>query len=107
MSGTVTYNGYSTDEFVVQRTAAYVDQQDNHIAELTVRSAQTKSAPVRAGHKASSPACKVASAAAPGLLCHCCLCRTVVEPAVACRCVRHWTLQRGARAAAMVSRSFS
>jgi hypothetical protein len=35
-SGSVTYNGYSTDEFVVQRTAAYVDQQDNHIAELTV-----------------------------------------------------------------------
>ena len=35
-SGRVTYNGYSTDEFVVQRTAAYVDQQDNHIAELTV-----------------------------------------------------------------------
>jgi ABC-type multidrug transport system ATPase subunit len=38
-SGSVTYNGYGTDEFVVQRTAAYVDQQDNHIAELTVSSA--------------------------------------------------------------------
>lgn len=39
MSGSVTYNGYSTEEFVVQRTAAYVDQQDNHIAELTVMGA--------------------------------------------------------------------
>ncbi len=33
----MTYNGYDTDEFVVQRTAAYVDQVDNHITELTVR----------------------------------------------------------------------
>ena len=42
-SGRVTYNGYSTDEFVVQRTAAYVDQQDNHIAELTVSGAHLQS----------------------------------------------------------------
>ena len=36
MAGSVTHNGYTADEFVVQRTAAYVDQVDNHIAELTV-----------------------------------------------------------------------
>ena len=35
--GEVRYNGYSFDECVVGRTAAYVDQNDNHIAELTVR----------------------------------------------------------------------
>ena len=33
----MTYNGYGFDEFVVPRTAAYVDQNSNHIAELTVR----------------------------------------------------------------------
>jgi hypothetical protein len=37
MSGSVTYNGYSAKECVVGRTAVYVDQVDNHIAELTVR----------------------------------------------------------------------
>ena len=31
------YNGYGFEEFVVPRTAAYVDQSSNHIAELTVR----------------------------------------------------------------------
>ena len=35
--GEVTYNGYGFDECIVGRTAAYVDQNDNHIAELTVR----------------------------------------------------------------------
>ena len=35
--GEVKYNGYGFDECVVGRTAAYVDQNDNHIAELTVR----------------------------------------------------------------------
>ena len=37
MKGDVTYNGYGFDECIVGRTAAYVDQNDNHIAELTVR----------------------------------------------------------------------
>lgn len=37
VKGKVTYNGYEFDECVVGRTAAYVDQMDNHIAELTVR----------------------------------------------------------------------
>ncbi|KAL2479687.1 ABC transporter G family member 32 [Abeliophyllum distichum] len=37
MSGQITYNGYGLNEFVPQRTAAYVSQQDWHIAEMTVR----------------------------------------------------------------------
>ncbi|KAM5583255.1 ABC transporter G family member 31-like [Rosa sericea] len=36
-SGSITYNGHKLDEFCVQRTAAYISQTDNHIAELTVR----------------------------------------------------------------------
>ncbi|CAI9106961.1 OLC1v1006213C1 [Oldenlandia corymbosa var. corymbosa] len=36
-SGTISYNGHELDEFVVQRTSAYISQTDNHIAELTVR----------------------------------------------------------------------
>ncbi|KAF1894840.1 hypothetical protein Lal_00028284 [Lupinus albus] len=36
-SGSITYNGHEQEEFVVQRTAAYTSQTDNHIAELTVR----------------------------------------------------------------------
>ncbi|KAL9264264.1 Pleiotropic drug resistance protein 1-like protein [Drosera capensis] len=37
VSGRVTYNGHSLDEFVPQRTAAYISQQDVHLAEMTVR----------------------------------------------------------------------
>ncbi|CAL1397627.1 unnamed protein product [Linum trigynum] len=37
VTGRVAYNGESVDEFYVQRTAAYVSQTDDHIAELTVR----------------------------------------------------------------------
>ncbi|KAK2363926.1 pleiotropic drug resistance protein [Trifolium repens] len=36
-SGKVTYNGHEMNEFVPQRTAAYVSQNDLHIGELTVR----------------------------------------------------------------------
>lgn len=36
-TGSVTYNGQRLNEFYVQRTAAYISQTDNHIAELTVR----------------------------------------------------------------------
>ena len=36
VSGEVLYNGVPADQFVMGRTAAYVDQTDNHIAELTV-----------------------------------------------------------------------
>ncbi|XP_022634879.1 pleiotropic drug resistance protein 1-like [Vigna radiata var. radiata] len=46
-SGKVTYNGHGMDEFVPQRTAAYVDQNDLHIAELTVRETLAFSARVQ------------------------------------------------------------
>ncbi|XP_057422907.1 pleiotropic drug resistance protein 1-like isoform X2 [Lotus japonicus] len=36
-SGRVTYNGHELDEFVPQRTSAYISQHDNHIGEMTVR----------------------------------------------------------------------
>nr|XP_027071225.1 ABC transporter G family member 32-like isoform X1 [Coffea arabica] len=37
MSGKITYNGHGLNEFVAQRTSAYVSQQDWHVAEMTVR----------------------------------------------------------------------
>ncbi|WOK97977.1 hypothetical protein Cni_G06685 [Canna indica] len=37
VEGRVTYNGHNMDEFVSQRTAAYIGQYDLHIAEMTVR----------------------------------------------------------------------
>ncbi|KAL6524197.1 transcription factor [Orobanche minor] len=37
VSGRVTYNGHGMDEFVPQRTAAYISQHDLHIGEMTVR----------------------------------------------------------------------
>ncbi|XXG63718.1 hypothetical protein AAC387_Pa05g1841 [Persea americana] len=36
-SGRVTYNGHAMDEFVPQRTSAYISQHDLHIGEMTVR----------------------------------------------------------------------
>ena len=35
--GLITYNGHRLSEFIPQRTAAYVSQNDDHIGELTVR----------------------------------------------------------------------
>lgn len=35
--GKVTYNGHEMDEFVPQRTSAYISQHDVHIPEMTVR----------------------------------------------------------------------
>ncbi|VFQ77207.1 unnamed protein product [Cuscuta campestris] len=37
MTGKITYNGHGLNEFVPQRTSAYVNQQDLHAAEMTVR----------------------------------------------------------------------
>jgi ABC-type multidrug transport system ATPase subunit len=37
VSGRVTYNGHDMHEFVPQRTAAYISQQDLQLGELTVR----------------------------------------------------------------------
>ncbi|KAH7513560.1 hypothetical protein FEM48_Zijuj12G0213100 [Ziziphus jujuba var. spinosa] len=36
-SGEISYNGYKLDEFVPQKTSAYISQYDMHIAEMTVR----------------------------------------------------------------------
>ncbi|XP_020088222.1 ABC transporter G family member 42-like [Ananas comosus] len=35
--GEITYNGYALDEFVPQKTAAYISQTDVHMAEMTVK----------------------------------------------------------------------
>jgi ABC-type multidrug transport system ATPase subunit len=43
----VTYNGHEMNEFVPQRTAAYVDQYDLHIGEMTVRETLAFSARVQ------------------------------------------------------------
>jgi ABC-type multidrug transport system ATPase subunit len=37
ISGDITYNGHGLNEFVPQRTSAYVSQQDWHASEMTVR----------------------------------------------------------------------
>jgi ABC-type multidrug transport system ATPase subunit len=37
VSGNITYNGHHLNEFVPQRTSAYVSQQDWHASEMTVR----------------------------------------------------------------------
>ncbi|KAF3334919.1 pleiotropic drug resistance protein 3-like protein [Carex littledalei] len=37
VSGRVTYNGHEMNEFVPERTAAYISQYDLHIGEMTVR----------------------------------------------------------------------
>lgn len=37
MSGKITYNGHSLNEFVAPRTSAYVSQHDWHVAEMTVK----------------------------------------------------------------------
>ncbi|KAG6408624.1 hypothetical protein SASPL_131642 [Salvia splendens] len=37
VSGDISYNGYKLDEFVPQKTSAYISQDDLHIPEMTVR----------------------------------------------------------------------
>ncbi|XP_075477971.1 pleiotropic drug resistance protein 3-like [Primulina tabacum] len=37
VTGEVSYNGYTFDEFVAQKTSAYISQYDLHIPEMTVR----------------------------------------------------------------------
>ncbi|KAK4359611.1 hypothetical protein RND71_021840 [Anisodus tanguticus] len=37
VSGKVSYNGHVMDEFVVERTCAYISQEDVHLGQLTVR----------------------------------------------------------------------
>ncbi|KAG9159513.1 hypothetical protein Leryth_022076, partial [Lithospermum erythrorhizon] len=36
-TGRVSYNGHGVEEFVPQRTSAYISQHDLHIGEMTVR----------------------------------------------------------------------
>lgn len=37
MKGEVTYNGHRLDEFVPQKTSAYISQNDVHIGSMTVK----------------------------------------------------------------------
>jgi ABC-type multidrug transport system ATPase subunit len=37
VKGKVTYNGHDLTEFYPERTAVYVEQEDQHMPELTVR----------------------------------------------------------------------
>lgn len=65
MSGGITYNGHQLNEFVVERTSGYVDQQDTHLAELTVRetfnfSARCQGSGSKAGAHVRFPAAIVA-----------------------------------------------
>lgn len=51
-TGKVSYNGHEMNEFVPQRTAAYVSQNDLHLGELTVRETMAFSARVQGvGHQ--------------------------------------------------------
>ena len=54
VNGEITYNGYHFDEFVVARTAAYVDQNSSHIAEMTVRETLDFAARVQGGGHGAS-----------------------------------------------------
>ena len=37
VTGEISYNGYKVNEFVPQKTSAYISQYDLHISEMTVR----------------------------------------------------------------------
>ncbi|XP_050239632.1 pleiotropic drug resistance protein 3-like isoform X3 [Quercus robur] len=37
VAGEISYNGYKLDEFIPQKTSAYISQHDLHLAEMTVR----------------------------------------------------------------------
>ena len=43
----MTYNGHGMNEFIPQKTAAYVSQHDLHIGEMTVRETMAFSARVQ------------------------------------------------------------
>lgn len=53
ISGDITYNGITFKGFIPQRTAAYIEQTDLHLPELTVRETMNFAARVQGvGHKA-------------------------------------------------------
>jgi ABC-type multidrug transport system ATPase subunit len=37
VKGKITFNGHTQDEFVPEKTAAYISQNDLHVGEMTVR----------------------------------------------------------------------
>lgn len=37
VKGDITYNGYRLNEFVPQKTSAYISQNDVHVGEMTVK----------------------------------------------------------------------
>ena len=56
ISGDITYNGHTQQEFNVRRTARYVAQQDLHNPNLTVRETLTFSARCQGpGYNRSAP----------------------------------------------------
>jgi ABC-type multidrug transport system ATPase subunit len=64
VSGKVTYNGHDMHEFVPQRTAAYISQQDLQLGELTVRetldfSGRCQGVGTRSGECQSQFCCKL------------------------------------------------
>ena len=53
ITGDITYNGATFDEFIPQRTSSYIEQTDLHMPELTVRETMDFAARVQGvGHKA-------------------------------------------------------
>ena len=54
--GEITYNGVTFAGFIPERTAAYVEQTDLHLPELTVRETMNFAARVQGvGHRAGIP----------------------------------------------------
>ena len=61
VSGEITYNGYKFDEFVPQKTSAYISQYDLHTAEMTVRETLDFSARCQGvGSREGKPFCALA-----------------------------------------------
>ena len=53
ITGDITYNGKHFDEFIAQRTSAYIEETDLHLPELTVRETMNFAARVQGtGYKA-------------------------------------------------------
>lgn len=58
VSGEISYNGYKLEEFVPQKTSAYVSQNDLHIPEMTVRETLDYSSRFQGvGSRAGMPFC--------------------------------------------------
>jgi hypothetical protein len=56
VTGDISYNGYRLDEFVPEKTAAYISQYDLHIPDMTVRETLDFSARCQGvGNRAGNP----------------------------------------------------